>query len=396
MHSSRLPLLCFVCLVSVALAAPAAAETPAEALARAAESYRESTQLAERLDYTVRFPDGREDRKAIEYGRAGDRLFIAMLDDAGTRIFHITAGEGRLRALQFNIGGGFVETPFEGSLVGALAVIGADRIGITVPPGLAAYEGSDDAFVESFGFGVLAAPHPVAVKTAGGVVAVTLTADAGSGVARLDAETGRLTGLSLTVGDAGSSVSLDGVFTPIELSADDPRWRVATADRRPVATFAELEAKGYPLGRAAPDLEIRALGGEVVSLGSLRGRVVILDFWATWCVPCWTALEHLEQVAEWAETAGMPISVWAVDTAEQTKTFSAQVALASEFLDSRGLDLPVLIDVDGGFFTGMHSPGLPSTVVIAPDGTLAHYHTGVGADMEEVLRSEAMALLENH
>ena len=70
--------------------------------------------------------------------------------------------------------------------------------------------------------------------------------------------------------------------------------------------------------------------------------------------------------------------------------FNAQ---AADFLAKRDLDLPVLVDVDDSFFAGMHSPGLPSTVVIGPDGTLAGYHSGVAADMAGDLRAEVEALL---
>ena len=43
----------------------------------------------------------------------------------------------------------------------------------------------------------------------------------------------------------------------------------------------------------------------------------------------------------------------------------------------------------------MHTPGLPSTVIVAPDGTLARYHSGVGDDMEEILRREVIELLQD-
>ena len=395
MIGARLLRLYCGCLTAVLLSTPVAAETPDEVLARAAERYRALPLLAERLDYTVRFPDGREESKAIEYGRAEGRLFMAMIDATGRRVFHLAAGKEGLRALQFNIGGGYVETPFDGSLTAALVAVGGDRIGLTVPPGLAAHEPTAGAFVEAFGFGVLPAVRPATVETRDGVSAVGLTAESGSAVVKIDAETGQLVGLVLTVGQEGSSVRLDGTFRSIDVPAEDPRWHVPIADRRPTATFAELEAKGYPLGEAAPDIEVQALGGEVVSLASLQGRVVVLDFWATWCVPCWTALEHLERVAEWAESSGMPVSIWAVDTGEQTTTFAEQARLVSEFLSGRQLELPVLVDVDDSFFAAMHSPGLPSTVILAPDGTLAQYHSGVGDDMEEVLKAEVVALLED-
>jgi peroxiredoxin len=393
MIATRHLFLACTCIWLTATTLPAAGETAEKTLMRAAEGYRAAAVLAERLEYTVSFPDGRQERKAIEYARAGDRRLLGLLDPDGTRIFSITAGEEGLRAVQFNVGGAYVEVPFGESLAAALELAGGPQVGVTLPPALAALEGSGGAFVRSFGFGVLPALEPVRVETADGVTAVTLEAEAGSVIARLDEQTARLTGLSLTIGSDDSALRLEGVIVPIEVSDGDPRWFTDTAGREVVATFSELEASAFPLGEMAPDLEIRTLEGQVVSLASLRGRVVVLDFWATWCVPCWKGLEGLEEVARWAGESGKPISVWAVDTLERTSTFADQTSRAAGFLESRGLDVPVLIDVDDSFFAGMHSPGLPSTVVIDAEGRLAHYHSGVSEDLSDELKSQVTALL---
>lgn len=393
MLKSRFPWPGVIVAALVFLAANASAKTPSEALSRAAENYLAVPRLAERLDYTVRFPDGRQESKAIEYGRTAGRIFLAMLAPDGTRIFHVTVGDGVLRAVQYNAGSAILEAPVGESLAATLDAVGAGQIGITLPPGLAAFEPDEGAFLESFRFGVLGMLRPTTVDTAKGVTRVTLSTEGGGAVARLDAGSGRLTGISLEIGEPGSSVRLDGTLNPIEVADEDPRWTVPTEARQPVATFAELEASAFPLGETARDLEIGSIEGESIALAPLRGRVVILDFWATWCVPCWKALEHVERVARWAEESARPISVWTVNTLEQTATFDEQASLAAEFLADRGLDVPVLVDVDDSFFAGMHSPGLPSTVIIAPDGTLAHYHTGVSEEMEESLRTQALALL---
>lgn len=366
--------------------------SPSDAMGTAASIYREAPRFAERFEYEVHLTDDRVDRKAIEYGRDGDRMFVAMLDGSGTRVFHVVVTDGVLRAVQFNIAGAYVEGVFHGSLVEAFRATGADRIGLTVPPGLAASEPGMQAFLDAFGFGVLGAMRQESVTSEDGMTQVALSGEAGTAAVRLG-EKGALSGLSLTLGEGEGAVRLDGTVSAIEVPAGDERWMITTDGLRPVADFAALENAGYPLGSAAPDLGTRTLDGGRLGLAEQRGRVVVLDFWATWCVPCWTALEHVERLAAWAEESGLPISVWAVDTAEQTTTFEEQAALAKRFLAERGLDLPVAVDVDDSFFAGMHSPGLPSTVLIAPDGTLARFHAGIGDDMEQVLRAEVLELL---
>jgi peroxiredoxin len=368
-------------------------DSPSEALEKAAETYRSASRLAERFDYQVFLPNGQVDRKAIEYGWDGERTFMAMVAGDGTRMFHLTVEGGVLRATQFNIAGAMVEGSYEGSLVAALLAVGADRIGLAVTPGLAASEEGDTVFFDSFGFGVLGAMRPASVSTEKGMTRVTLAGERGTAVAHLS-EAGALVGLDLGIVDGAQEVNLEGTVKAIEVPADDDRWTIAATGLRPVADFAALENAGYPLGSPAPDLEIPTLAGGNLALAEQQGRVVVLDFWATWCVPCWSALEHIERLAVWAESSGLPVSVWAVDTEEQTTNLKEQTALASKFLAERGLDLPVVIDADSSFFAGMHSPGLPSTVVIAPDGTLARFHAGIGDDMEEVLKAEVLALLE--
>ncbi len=69
-----------------------------------------------------------------------------------------------------------------------------------------------------------------------------------------------------------------------------------------------------------------------------------------------------------------------------------QRAEVERFLSGRDLSLPTLLDVDDSFFAAMHSPGLPSTVIIAPDGTLARYHSGLIDDMLETLKREVVEL----
>ena len=71
---------------------------------------------------------------------------------------------------------------------------------------------------------------------------------------------------------------------------------------KPVA-FTELEKSSYPLGQPAPAAVLKTLDGKTVRLADLEGSVVVLDFWATWCVPCWTGLRHTQELAAWAVSA---------------------------------------------------------------------------------------------
>ncbi len=155
-----------------------------------------------------------------------------------------------------------------------------------------------------------------------------------------------------------------------------------------------MEARAYPLGQPAPDVTLRTLGGDKVRMADLRGSVVVLDFWATWCVPCWKALGHTAELAAWAKGSGLPVQVFALDTLETTEGPEEQRRQVTEFLRTKKLDLPVLLDSGKEAFSAFHAPGLPSLVIIGRDGRLARYHSGVLPDMVETVRGEVQELLK--
>ena len=86
--------------------------------------------------------------------------------------------------------------------------------------------------------------------------------------------------------------------------------------------------------------------------------------------------------------------VFAVDSLENAADLGAQRERARAFLEDRGLELEVLVDHDDAVFAAFHNPGLPSLVVVDPDGRLAEYHSGVLENMTEVVRASVLALLD--
>jgi hypothetical protein len=80
--------------------------------------------------------------------------------------------------------------------------------------------------------------------------------------------------------------------------------------RKAVDSLEGLEPTPIAIGETAHDFTLSTLGGETVTLSKLKGSVVILDFWATWCGPCKMALPKLQEFATWAESSGQPIKVY--------------------------------------------------------------------------------------
>ncbi len=127
---------------------------------------------------------------------------------------------------------------------------------------------------------------------------------------------------------------------------------------------AQIEAEGAAgrIGATAPDFEWTGLDGQTLRLSSYRGKVVIVNFWATWCPPCREELPALQRVA-----ASEPdVVVLEVDLMEPGDK-------ARSFLDSLGLDrLQPVLDSDGKTTLRYGVLSLPSTFFVDKDGVIRH------------------------
>jgi len=136
-------------------------------------------------------------------------------------------------------------------------------------------------------------------------------------------------------------------------------------------------------GQPAPDFTLRLLDGSTLTLADLRGRVVVLNFWATWCSPCEEELPALQ--AAWAgyQAQGLIVVGVAVQEGE------AEVReMAARF----GVDFPLGMDPGEHIAAAYGITGVPETFVIDPEGQVANVHIGpVGASE---LNRELRSLLE--
>jgi cytochrome c biogenesis protein CcmG/thiol:disulfide interchange protein DsbE len=108
-------------------------------------------------------------------------------------------------------------------------------------------------------------------------------------------------------------------------------------------------------GELAPDFLLPTPAGGTILLSSMKGKVVVLDFWATWCVPCVEALPHLQKVGG--------DEVVAVAVNEQDKAESIR-----QFLAGKGFTFRVADDTDGAVARMYGVSTLPTTVIIGADG----------------------------
>jgi peroxiredoxin len=117
-------------------------------------------------------------------------------------------------------------------------------------------------------------------------------------------------------------------------------------------------------GHAAPPLALRRLGGdgEVVRLDALRGRPVLVNFWATWCKPCEDEMPAMERLYGALRSHGFELLAVSVDVGDDE---------VSAFRDRLGLSFPILRDPDRAEATRWQSLRFPESWLVAPDGRVA-------------------------
>ena len=126
--------------------------------------------------------------------------------------------------------------------------------------------------------------------------------------------------------------------------------------------------EGLEIGAAAPNFISTDLDGNVIELSELQGQPVILNFWATWCVPC--KLEMPELDAAYATYQEQNLAILAVNREESPDT------IRPYFYDEMGLTFTPVLDEDGLVANLYGILVMPTTFFINPDGLIAAIHRG--------------------
>jgi peroxiredoxin len=135
----------------------------------------------------------------------------------------------------------------------------------------------------------------------------------------------------------------------------------------------------------APDFTLRTLDGKNLRLGEQRGRVVLVNFWATWCGPCRQEMPHLNKLYDKYKASGFMLLGVNVD--EDTRN---AVAVA----DKLGVRFPVLPDADKRVSQKYDLRAMPSTVLIDRDGRVRHVHRGYQSGYEDTYDRQIRELLK--
>lgn len=124
------------------------------------------------------------------------------------------------------------------------------------------------------------------------------------------------------------------------------------------AAWAASETARWPAGQATPDFTLADGNGRTWKLSDARGKVVIVNFWASWCEPCRAEMPSLQQMADFY---GNDVLVLAVN-------FKERDAKVAQFAQAAGLSLPMPLDRDGAVAGRFGVKVFPSTIVVGKDG----------------------------
>ncbi|MBI4511678.1 MAG: TlpA family protein disulfide reductase [Deltaproteobacteria bacterium] len=140
-------------------------------------------------------------------------------------------------------------------------------------------------------------------------------------------------------------------------------------------------------GDAAPEFSLEDLAGTSVTLSSLRGKVVIVDFWASWCVPCRKELPALDRLAKkWRQRKDVVLLAINIDSERRS---------AEKFLKDAGVSaLRVLLDPTSHTAEAYRLPAMPSLFVIDARGIARFVHKGYRPGDERAVEREVEELVK--
>lgn len=137
-------------------------------------------------------------------------------------------------------------------------------------------------------------------------------------------------------------------------------------------------------GAKLPEIGEKDLSGKPVTAASLAGKVVIVDFWASWCAPCKQELPLLDKLYKKYQAQGLVVVGVSVDK---------DVANVRKFLGSMPLSFPIVHDASHGIAGRYEPPKMPSSYIIDRKGIVRYVQAGFHADDAGEIEKQIKSLL---
>ncbi len=364
-------------------------------LEKVVERYREARTLADTLDLSV---DGDTMQITMQFGADNENIALTV---PGWRVYQSGSD---VYVLTDAVPEKYLQTERNESLHATLvSLFGADP---NLPFQFAARDGRQvDDVIGAFGLNILQMPrlmkveqvekdgqryHQLTLQGLGGEMTVDVDEDHLVQRARIE--------LAAPEGTGTETIVAEMTFSPV--IADELPGAIAfdPQDRERVDSAEELMPpmpEMVEVGQPAPDFELETIDGKKVTLKELRGSVVVLDFWATWCGPCIQAMPMIDALASWAHESDQPVKVFAVNIWENERQFDRRKEKIKDFWQQRDYKaLETLLDPEDEAAAAYGLNSIPATVVIRPDGVVHKVHVGYTPRLKELLEKAAREAID--